>query len=125
MTFITAIEQFQSDLTVLETMISQGNPDEHQIYQDFLRIQQIFQLQIVPAVSDQEAATGSGQGQPILTEMNRTLRLLGMDVAFLQTARQAVTRQQRQRQMGDRLRQLQQFCQGLRSVLSPMDDSLP
>lgn len=125
MTLITVIEQFQSDLTVLETMISQGNPDGCQLQQDFLRMQQRFQTQILPAVSDRESATGSGQGQAILTEMNRTLRLLGMDVAFLQTARQSVTRQQRQGQMGDRLQQLQQFCQGLRAVLVPMEDSLP
>lgn len=46
----------------------------------------------------------------IQVEIDKQLKLLSMDVLFLQTARQATTAEQRQQQMGDRLEQLERYC---------------
>jgi hypothetical protein len=48
--------------------------------------------------------------QAIQVEIDKQLKLLAMDVLFLQTARQATTAEQRQQQMGDRLEQLERYC---------------
>ncbi|PSN19889.1 hypothetical protein C7271_05030 [filamentous cyanobacterium CCP5] len=109
------VSEFALDVEALQSATTQGNLDPDGIQRMFLALQQRFQTQLLATIAsdgDRQAAV-----QPILTEMNRTLRLLGMDVAFLQTARQSMKVQQRQRQMGDRLFQLQTFCQGLQGHL--------
>jgi hypothetical protein len=47
------------------------------------------------------------------TEINKQLRLLGTDVMFLRTARQAATLSQRQTQMSDRIDTLIRYCNAL------------
>lgn len=46
----------------------------------------------------------------IQVEIDKQLKLLAMDVLFLQTARQTTTAEQRQQQMSDRLEQLERYC---------------
>lgn len=106
--FLEDVQAFQGQLVAFEALICQANPSASALQQQFLQLQQPFQKQLWPAQAELTELA-----QPILLEMNRTLRLLGMDVAFLQAARQPQTMQQRQQQMRDRGRQLQQFCQGL------------
>jgi signal recognition particle subunit SEC65 len=55
---------------------------------------------------------------PFQTEMNRALRLLGIDVTFLQSAQNPMTVQKRQAQMRQRLRQLLDFSRELRTTLT-------
>ncbi|MGF1536234.1 MAG: heterocyst frequency control protein PatD [Elainellaceae cyanobacterium] len=47
--------------------------------------------------------------QPYVTEFHKQLRLLGTDVLFLKSARQAATRTQRLKVIGDRLQALQGY----------------
>ncbi|WOD41187.1 heterocyst frequency control protein PatD [Nodosilinea sp. E11] len=108
-----ALATLRSHLQALETMAQATHPDRAGLQQQFLLAQQHFQHQILP-LGDQTPSA-----QPIITEINRTLRLLAMDVAFLQTARQSITTQQRQRQLGDKLAQLLGFCAALAPVLNP------
>jgi hypothetical protein len=75
-------------------------------------MQQIFQQQVLTLSQD-----SADHLQPLFTEMNRVLRLLGMDVAFLQTARQPQTRHQRQHQMLTKLTQLTAFAASLQQHL--------
>lgn len=56
--------------------------------------------------------------QSLLVELHKQLRLLATDAAFLQSAKTPQTQQQRQQQMGDRLKTLQRYCQHL---LNPED----
>jgi hypothetical protein len=58
-----------------------------------------------PAIAAQIAA--------LHTEMAKQLRLLSMDMMFLQTARQPETVQRRMAQMGDRLRLLVRYCEAV------------
>lgn len=107
-----ASETLRSHLQALVTLASAPQPDGRRLQEQFLLAQQHFQHQILPLGELQPAV------QPVLTEMNRGFRLLAMDVAFLQAARQSLTTQQRQRQMGDKLEQLLGFCDGLEQAIN-------
>ena len=50
-------------------------------------------------------------GQALHTEMQKQFRLMEVDIIFLKTARQPKTITQRKRQLGDRLRQLIDYCE--------------
>jgi hypothetical protein len=102
-----APETLRSHLQTLASLARSPNPDGQALQEQFLLAQQHFQHQILPLGEPYPAV------QPVLTEMNRTLRLLAMDVAFLQAARQSITAQQRQRQMVEKLEQLLGFCEAL------------
>ncbi|WP_017300861.1 heterocyst frequency control protein PatD [Nodosilinea nodulosa] len=109
---INALSNLRSQLQSLETLARSANPDGGQIQAQFLLAQQHFQHQILPLGDAIVSA------QPIITEMNRTLRLLAMDVAFLQAARQSTTTQQRQRQLIEKLAQLAGFCNALEQAIA-------
>ncbi|TVQ13615.1 MAG: hypothetical protein EA368_01935 [Leptolyngbya sp. DLM2.Bin27] len=108
-----ALTTLRSHLDSLGHLVRSANPDGRQIQEQFLIAQQQFQHQVMPLAGPYPSA------QPVLTEMNRTLRLLAMDVAFLQAARQSVTTQQRQHQMDEKLTQLLAFCQALGAAIGP------
>lgn len=110
--FSAQVQNFQAQLGGLASIVSQAHPDALSLQQHFLVAQQHFQNQILGQLSEVKGDLGE-QAQPVLIEMNRTLRLMGMDIAFLQTARQPLTLQQRQRQLQGRLSQLEEFCQSL------------
>lgn len=105
-------QTFHDHLSALHILCQGANPDPRALQGQFLAVQQVFQQQILPL-----GAAGPAGIQPLLTEMNRTLRLVAMDVAFLQTARQTITRQQRQRQMLTKLAQLDTFATSLQQTL--------
>ncbi|NJL46674.1 MAG: heterocyst frequency control protein PatD [Leptolyngbyaceae cyanobacterium SM2_5_2] len=109
----TTIQALKDYLSRLQTLCQQANPSGLALQEPFLLAQQHFQSQILPLGEESSPAL-----QPILTEMNRTLRLLAMDVAFLQAARQPLKAQQRQQQMGERLQQLLGFCEALSQAIS-------
>lgn len=102
-----APETLRSHLQALATLARAPQPDGRRLQAQFLLTQQFFQHQILPLGELQPAV------QPVITEMNRSLRLLAMDVAFLQAARQSITAQQRQGQMIEKLDQLLGFCEAI------------
>ncbi|MFQ3627818.1 MAG: heterocyst frequency control protein PatD, partial [Cyanobacteriota bacterium] len=76
----------------------------------FHQLQAQFQQQVVTLdLSGLEGAIAA-QIASLHTEMAKQLRLLSMDLMFLQTARQPETVRQRTEQMGDRLRLLMRYC---------------
>ncbi|MFH7243920.1 MAG: heterocyst frequency control protein PatD [Spirulina sp.] len=108
-------QAIQSSLSVLRGLCQRSNPDPRELQGIFLTMQQVFQRQVLPLGG--EDASGNTALQPLLTEMNRTLRLMAMDIAFLQTARQPTTQQQRQRQMLTKIDQLEAFVATLQQTL--------
>lgn len=106
-TFITALEK-------LHTSANQANIDGLSLQQEFLAIQQLYQQQLLPTLM---AADSAAPLMTYQTEINRSLRLLGVDVTFLQTAKNSITRQKRQVQMQQRLKTLLDFSRGLREQL--------
>jgi hypothetical protein len=103
-------ETFQRSLQQIAAVAGQPNPDPRTLQAVFLEAQQFYQQRL--ATLDVEKFDGAiaSKVQSIQTEINKELRLLGMDVTFMQSARQPATIQQRQRQLGDRVLRLMQYC---------------
>jgi hypothetical protein len=113
--FKQSLEQFQDKL----------NPEilaESSLQTDWQQIQQIFQADILP-LDAEDNETLSYQLQAVKTEMNKQLRLLGVDITFFKAAKQPATRQQRTLQMRDRLTTLLGYCDAL--LQAPTSSSEP
>lgn len=108
-------QTLQFSLSALQDLCQRSNPDPRDLQGTFLAVQQVFQQQVLPLGG--EGTSGGAALQPLLTEINRTLRLIAMDIAFLQTARQPITQQQRQRQMVTKIEQLNAFVTTLQQTL--------
>ncbi|MBD1871483.1 heterocyst frequency control protein PatD [Oculatella sp. FACHB-28] len=106
-------QQFQNALRQLKLTVTRSNPDLASLHADFLEVQQMFQLRIMGTDLDQIDPAVVSQVQSYQTEINKQMRLLGMDVMFLQAARQPTTAQQRQAQMSDRIVTLIRYCDAL------------
>lgn len=76
-------------------------------------LQHFFEHQILSLDASELLPVIEQRVQAYQVEINKQLRLLGMDVMFLQAARQADTRAQRWRQVSDRLSVLIRYCDGL------------
>jgi Zn-dependent oligopeptidase len=109
------VQKLQQQLQHLQGEGQRANPSSSSLQQAFLMAQQTFQNQIMPLAAS--PPVGELSIQPILTEMNRTFRLLAMDVAFMQTVRNSATTQQRQRQMKTKIEQLLGFCGALHEAV--------
>lgn len=106
-------QTFDQSLRRFGERVRQANPDTQTLQRIFLEIQQQFQQQIMSQNLEDLDSAVEHRVQSLQTEMTKQLRLLAMDVMFLQTARQPVTLQQRQAQMGDRLQLLQRYCEAI------------
>ena len=101
-------------LQVLQHQVTQANPDLMELRSQFLETQQWFQQKIIVIeIDDQLAAADESTVRSHNTEINKYLRLLGMDLTFLQAAKQPATVQQRQAQIRDRIQTLLTFCQNV------------
>ncbi|MHC5609629.1 MAG: heterocyst frequency control protein PatD [Nostoc sp.] len=120
--FVTLLEQLRSDATTTQIVAPE-------LRQGIASLHQFFRQQIVPLAdvgvgvgeaSGREASCreASPQGedwrvQSYQTEMSKQLRLLEIDVMFLQGARQASTAQTRLQTISDRLTILIQYCDAI------------
>ena len=73
-------------------------------------LQQFFREEILSLSIDDLSPETQHWVQSYHVEMDKQLRLLGMDLLFLQAARQAGTTEQRRQQIRDRLNTLQRYC---------------
>lgn len=104
-------EQFKRRLEQLNQAISnEGAGSLKAIVTD---LQNQFETQILSLESNELTAAMAHQVQSYQVELDKQLRLLGIDVTFLQAARQAATVEQRQTQMGDRVKTLIRYCDAL------------
>jgi hypothetical protein len=78
----------------------------------FQDLQQSWQSLLTLNESQMDEVTIS-KLQSYQTEMSRLIRLLGMDILFLQAARQSATANQRFQQASDRVSQLLQYCEAV------------
>lgn len=79
----------------------------------FLEAQQFFQQEVVTLNAGELEQSHEPRVRSYQTEMSKQLRLLGMDVMFLQAARQEETVEGRQRQLSDRLKTLISYCDAI------------
>ncbi|MEH2375770.1 heterocyst frequency control protein PatD [Nostoc sp.] len=122
--FVTLLEQLRSDATTTQIVAPE-------LRQRVASLQQFFRQQIVP-LADVGVGVGVGEAsgreasgreaslqgedwrvQSYQTEMSKQLRLLEIDVMFLQGARQASTAQTRLQTISDRLIILIQYCDAI------------
>lgn len=100
--FKQALEQLQQ-----ATAVNQQNPST--LRQNFLEAQQFFQ-QIVNLDDKDLEAVDEPKVRSYQTEMSKQLQMLGMDIMFLQAARQPGTTQERHTQLKQRLQTLISYC---------------
>ena len=107
--------KFKQALEQLQQTADSTHLDALRLLSGCQTVQQFFQQQVVSLDGDldpdSEARVRSYQ-----TEMSKQLRLLGMDVIFLQAARQPETASCRQQQMSDRLKTLIGYCDALLQI---------
>jgi hypothetical protein len=103
--FRRSLEQFQS-------VYRQTDGRGSLIQSKFQALQQQFQAILALNLDSLNSALVANL-QAYYTEINKQLRLLSMDVIFLQASRQGGTMQQRQQQMDERIRLLLKYCQAL------------
>ncbi|MBN3874219.1 MULTISPECIES: heterocyst frequency control protein PatD [unclassified Nostoc] len=107
--FVTLLEQLRSDATSTQILTPE-------LRQGVASLQQFFRQQIVPLADVGDEASLQGEAwrvQSYQTEMSKQLRLLEIDVMFLQGARQASTAQTRLQAISDRLTTLIQYCDAI------------
>ncbi|MEO1209616.1 MAG: heterocyst frequency control protein PatD [Cyanobacteria bacterium J06638_20] len=90
-----------------------STPDPIQLQAQFKTAQTQFQQEILTPSADLALPSAVQSAQ---TEVNRLMRLLGTDVTFLRSAKQADTQAKRLGQVSDRLSRLLEFCDGLLSA---------
>ena len=79
-------------------------------------VHQWFRQHILTLNLDELTPVDQQRVQSVQVEINKQLRLLGVDALFLQTSRQRSTTEQRQQQVYDRLQTLIRYCE---AVLQP------
>ena len=114
-TYQEIFQTFRLKLHELQQAATQANPEATSLQALFLAVQQFFQHSIMALEDTDLEAVDRSRVQAYRTEMNKQMRLLAMDIAFLQAARQSVTAQQRQAQIRDRIARLIDYCKAVLS----------
>ncbi len=108
-----AYRELRQEVEALSQAIAQGGCNCAQLKAALMHLQTLFQTQTQSLELDDLDPSLAHQVQSFNVEIDKQLRLLGMDVMFLQAAKQVATREQRLNQMGDRLTLLLRYCNGL------------
>ncbi|MBW4637608.1 MAG: heterocyst frequency control protein PatD [Gloeocapsa sp. UFS-A4-WI-NPMV-4B04] len=103
-------QKFSEVLQQLQQTGDRTPIDPLTLHNSFLEAQQFFQQQIVSLDAGDLEAGDESRVRSYQTEISKQLRLLGMDVKFLQAARQQETVKARQMQLLERLKMLQGYC---------------
>ncbi len=104
--FLIALEQ------LLHTM-TDANQEREGIGEKFQHVKQVFSQQITSLTGDELDPEIEPRWRSFQTEIYRALRLLEMDMTFLQASRRSATANPRQAAISDRLSTLIGYCQAL------------
>lgn len=110
---IEALDHYAEQLAQLKGVTALGMMAEQT-----KQLQNFFARELWPIVTQLELPQQQSQWHSATTEMHRHMRLLAVEVSFIQAARQEHTRQQRLGQIEHRLGQLQGFTQVMVTLLS-------
>ncbi|MDX2231225.1 MAG: heterocyst frequency control protein PatD [Leptolyngbyaceae cyanobacterium bins.349] len=102
--------EFKLDLEELKDTLSQDTVDRSHLKSSVAKLQDFFQNQILTLDGNGLDPTLEHQVQSFQVEIDKQLKLLGMDGLFLQAAKQAATATQRINQASDRLTLLLRYC---------------
>lgn len=106
-------QEFSAFLAQLQQTVADDNLDPNLVRQSFEQLQIFFQQQIISLDSDSLDPSMMSRVQSFLTELNKQMRLLSIDVTFLQASRQSATTQQRLTQIRSRITTLISYCNAL------------
>ncbi|WP_066377822.1 MULTISPECIES: heterocyst frequency control protein PatD [unclassified Anabaena] len=110
-------DKYQALVNLLEqlrTDVSNSQVSTPELKQGVMSLQQVFSQEILPLATDANSREQSYQ-----TEISKQLRLLEVDVMFLQGARQSATSQARLKTISDRLSILIQYCHAILQQQTP------
>jgi hypothetical protein len=105
-------EELQQALAQVERMLRSG-ANAVDLKAALTQIQQLFQSQVLSLNLDVLPAELEHRVYSFQVEIDKQLRLLGMDLTFLQAARQVETIAQRRHQAGERAEILLRYCEAL------------
>lgn len=103
---------FATQLKQLHSEIAATQLNATEIRQRMISLQNFFQQQIVPLVNDDTSSLNK-RIQSFSTEISKQLRLLEVDIMFLQGARQTSTAKGRLDAIGNRLTTLIEYCNAI------------
>ena len=106
-------QEFRQTLERLQVLTSQPEFDRSTLKADTLTVQKFFQDQVRSLNLEALDAIAEQRSHSFHVEINKQLRLLAIDVMFLQTAKQSATSQQRLEQVSDRVSTLIRYCDAL------------
>ncbi|MTJ54288.1 hypothetical protein FJR38_17320 [Anabaena sp. UHCC 0253] len=100
-------QELATFLDELRANVTVGKLNLHELKQNLAQLQEFFVQQIVPLVD------ANYLEQSYKTEINKQLRLLEVDVMFLQGAKQLATLQSRLKTIEERIDTLSKYCQAI------------
>ena len=106
-------EAFKQLLEQMHQMVLLADADNTALRLRITTLEQVFRDQLLSVAIDDLSLATQHWVQSYQVEIDKQLRLLKMDVLFLQAARQAETTAQRRQQVCDRLETLQRYCKAL------------
>ena len=107
------IQEFVNVLKQLHPTVNSAphNQEDISLSSTFQEVKKFFQEQIVSLTDDNLDSDDAYRMRSYLTEIHRLMRLLQMDMMFLQASRNPVTEKQRQSGMSDRIKTLIDYCE--------------
>lgn len=103
-------EEFKQALGSLRQAVIRQNSIESHLKPGLSELQQFFQTQVLSLDVDELDSSLLSRVQSYQVEFDKQLRLLSMDIQFLQAARQPSTMTQRQQHVLARLDTLIRYC---------------
>ena len=116
-------QELAQKLKQLQEIAATNSPDTTNLRQACLEVQEFFQQQVVSLDTVDVTGSDAAKVRSYQTEISKQLRILGMDVIFLQGARQPETVRTRQMQLSDRLKTLQGYCEVILQLIPPQPEN--
>ncbi|MEM8613964.1 MAG: heterocyst frequency control protein PatD [Cyanobacteria bacterium P01_H01_bin.105] len=119
MTFATTVDAlhgYVEQLAQLQSVVGQPEMSQHAS-----TLQRFFNQTLWLRLVQVELSQHQAQWRSATTELHRHMRLLAVEINFVQSARHSDKRQQRLAQLEQRLQQLQGFAQVLIKLCSSRD----
>jgi hypothetical protein len=111
--------EFRQELAKLRANLAQFSLNPPGLVEASQPVQRLFREQVSALALDELVGAIAQRSQAYQVEMDKQLRLLALDVMFLQAAKQAATVQQRLKVVGDRLTTLIGYCDALLTIKAP------
>lgn len=115
-------QQLKSQLQQLRTDLPSLGEQKGQAPQRGQALLQFWQQQFATESGEILPETAYPSWRSLQTELHRELRLINVDLMFLENSHVAVTKDQKRREIGDRLTRLEQYCT---QILSLIDGDKP